>query len=226
MPSYIGFESWYGRDCSNLTRSLLAENSPYFFTGGKFTFNPNPKWEIQLWLTNGWQNIVRDEENKSLGIGGGIKFIPTEDFTINYSNYFGNENPNPVRLNRFFNNFYAMYEKNQWTAILGADYGIQQTLRDGCDSRVWLIASLKRELGNKFELAGRAEFYSDPNAIILSEGIKVSGFSANMDYSISKAALLRVKARKFISPDAIFSLPDAGFSQRNFALTGSLAVWF
>lgn len=226
MPSYIGFESWYGRDCFNLTRSLLAENSPYFFTGGKFTFNPNPKWEIQLWLTNGWQNIVRDEENKSLGIGAGIKFIPSEDFTINYSNYFGNENPNAVRLNRFFNNFYAMYEKNQWTTILGADYGIQQTLEDGWDSWFGLIASLKRELGNKFALAGRAEYYSDPNAIILSEGIKVSGFSANMDYSISKAALLRVEARKFISTEAVFSLPDAGFSQQNFALTGSLAVWF
>jgi len=226
MPSYIGFESWYGRDCINLTRSILAENSPYFFTGGKFTYSPNPTWEIQLWLTNGWQNIVRNEKNKSLGIGAAIKFMPSEFFTINYSNYFGNENPQPVRLNRFFNNFYINFEKGQWTAIIGADYGVQQTLANGLDSWVGLIASLKKRLGNKFALAGRGEYYSDPNAIILTDGIKVSGISSNIDFNISKSTLLRIEARHFISPETIFSLPDGGLSQRNFALTGSFAVWF
>jgi len=33
MPSHLGFESAVGGDCWTLTRSILAENSPYFETG-------------------------------------------------------------------------------------------------------------------------------------------------------------------------------------------------
>jgi hypothetical protein len=33
MPSHIGFESVISADCWTLTRSLLAENSPYYETG-------------------------------------------------------------------------------------------------------------------------------------------------------------------------------------------------
>lgn len=226
MPSHIGFESWYGMDCMNLTRSIMAENSPYFFTGGKFTYTPNPKWEIQFWLTNGWQNIIRNEKNKSLGIGSGIKYMPTEEFSFNYSNYFGNENPNPVRLNRFFNNFYMLYEKGTWSAILGADYGIQQTLTGDTDSWYGLIASLSRDLGKKIILAGRAEYYSDPTAIILNDGLKVTGLSMNIDFRILKETLLRIEARRFSSPEAAFPLPEGKFSKQNTALTASFALRF
>lgn len=226
MPSYIGFESWYGMDCMNLTRSILAESSPYFFTGGKFTYTPDPKWEIQLWLTNGWQNIVKNEENKSLGIGTAFKYMPSEQVTINYSNYFGNENPYPVRLNRFFNNVYMLYEKKTWDVAFGADYGIQQTLSGGIDSWFGLIASLSKDLGKKITLAGRAEYYSDPMEIILNEGLKLTGLSANFDFSLSKKALLRFEARRFISSEETFPLPEGKFGRMNTALTASLALRF
>lgn len=226
MPSHIGFESWYGMDCMNLTRSIMAENSPYFFTGGKFTFTPDSKWEIQLWLTNGWQNIVRNENNKSLGIGTGIKFMPSANFTLNYSNYFGNENPQPVRLNRFFNNFYLLHEKGKWATIFGADFGIQENFSKKTDSWFGFIGSISRELGEKFLLAGRAEYYSDPNAIILTDGLKVSGLSTNVDFLIREGALLRIEARRFISPEDSFRLPDGNFGRQNTALTTSLALRF
>ena len=37
MPSHIGWESAIGKDNMNLTRSLAAENSPYFETGAKIS---------------------------------------------------------------------------------------------------------------------------------------------------------------------------------------------
>ena len=39
--SHIGFESAISKDNWTLTRSLLAENSPYYLTGTKLTYNPN-----------------------------------------------------------------------------------------------------------------------------------------------------------------------------------------
>ena len=39
IPSHIGFESAISADCWTLTRSILAENSPYYETGLKIGFN-------------------------------------------------------------------------------------------------------------------------------------------------------------------------------------------
>jgi hypothetical protein len=38
MPSHIGFESAVSADCWTLTRSILAENSPYYETGVKISY--------------------------------------------------------------------------------------------------------------------------------------------------------------------------------------------
>jgi len=35
MPSHIGFESAIGKDCWNLTRSILADNTPYYEAGAR-----------------------------------------------------------------------------------------------------------------------------------------------------------------------------------------------
>jgi hypothetical protein len=58
--SHIGFESAIGKDCRNLTRSMMAENSPYFESGAKITYNSrNKKWLLSALMLNGWQRIKR-----------------------------------------------------------------------------------------------------------------------------------------------------------------------
>lgn len=53
--SHIGFESAISKDCWTLTRSLFAENSPYYLSGTKLTYNPNEHWEFAVIICNGWQ---------------------------------------------------------------------------------------------------------------------------------------------------------------------------
>lgn len=226
MPSHIGFESWYGMDGWHLTRSLLAENSPYFLTGARFSYELSPKTDLTLWLTNGWQNVQRQERKQGLGFGLGVNHRPIEGMQINYSNYFGNEGPDPVRLFRFFNNFYLQYEPHKWGVTIGGDFGIQEAYFGSPHQWYGVTASLRRSLGERFYLAGRLEQYSDPKGIILDEGLKTSGLSANVDYKIQENALFRLEARQFISPDPVFILPGARFSKGNTAITGSLALRF
>jgi hypothetical protein len=59
FASHIGFESAVSIDNWTLTRSLLAENSPYFLSGAKLTFTPNSKWTVAALVCNGWQRIQR-----------------------------------------------------------------------------------------------------------------------------------------------------------------------
>ena len=62
MPSYIGFESATTATNLTLTRSILAENSPYFMTGIKYNYKPSDKWSFSGLVTNGWQRINRPDK--------------------------------------------------------------------------------------------------------------------------------------------------------------------
>ncbi len=43
FASHIGFESAIGKDCWNLTRSILADNSPYYESGAKISYTQKMK---------------------------------------------------------------------------------------------------------------------------------------------------------------------------------------
>ncbi len=226
MPSHIGFESWYGMDCWHLSRSLMAENSPYLLTGARLTYERNEKLTYTFWATNGWQNVQREKYVQGVGLGFGANYRPVEGLELNYANYFGNEARQPATNYRFFNNFYAQYEWDSWGVTFGSDFGIQETYIAGVVSWFGVTASLKKEIIENLTLAGRAEYYADPKAVILNSGLKVSGLSANLDYQVASNALLRFEARQFFSPEPVFSLPRARFSGGNTAITTSLAIRF
>lgn len=60
FASHIGFESAISKDCWTLTRSLMAENSPYYETGVKIGYtSDNGKWFLSGLVLNGWQQIRR-----------------------------------------------------------------------------------------------------------------------------------------------------------------------
>jgi hypothetical protein len=226
MPSHIGFESAEGMETWHLSRSLLAENSPYFLTGGRLTYSLKDNFDIIFWAANGWQNVQRAERNQSLAMGLGFNHRPTENLEINYSNFFGNEYPQTLRLNRFFNNFYTMYTIGNWGVTVGADYGLEEGIFVNFNQWYAMTASLRRRLGEKFYLAARADYYSDPKGVILNTGMEVSGYSLNLDYHIHEKALARIEFRQFNSPDPLFDLPGGRFSRGNSAINSSLAIRF
>jgi hypothetical protein len=226
MPSHIGFESAEGMETWHLSRSLLAENSPYFLTGGRLSYAWNEKFDITLWLTNGWQRVQRIERNQSMGIGLGLNHRPIEGLEINYSNYFGNEYPQTLYLPRFFNNFYTMYSFQDWGITVGADHGLEGTIHDDINQWYAFTISLRRKIMERVHLAARADHYSDVKGVILPRGMEVTGYSMNMDYQVSEKALARIEFRQFTSPEPIFDLPGAKFSKGNYAINTSLAIRF
>jgi hypothetical protein len=226
MPSHIGFESWIGADGWHLSRSIMAENSPYFLTGARLSFAKSEKTDLTLWLTNGWQRVQRIERNQSLGFGFAINHRPLKNLELHYANFFGNEQPQSLRLERFFNNFYAQYIIEKWGFTLGADYGLEEALSLGVNTWYGVTASIKRQIFEKVNLAGRAEYYQDPKGVLIFEGIKVSGLSLNLDYEVSEQAKARLEIRQFFAEDPVFVLPEAKFSRGNTALTGAISFRF
>jgi hypothetical protein len=226
MPSHIGFESWIGTNGWHLSRSIMAENSPYFLTGARLTYSVNENTDLTLWLANGWQRVQRNPRNQSLGLGFSINHRPIPGLELHYANYLGNEQPDPLRLERFFNNFYAQYSPGKWGWTIGADYGIEESIAPGLNQWFGVTTSIRRTLNERFVLAGRGEYYSDPRGVIVNGGIKVTGFSANIDYSVTSAAKFRLEARQFMSQDPVFLLPEAKFSRGNTAVSGAISFCF
>ncbi|MCY1660827.1 porin [Chryseobacterium sp. SL1] len=233
MPSHIGWESAIGKDNVNLTRSLAAENSPYFETGTKVSYtSDNGKWFLSGLVLNGWQRIAKAEGNKSLSFGHQITFKPNDKITLNSSSFIGNDKPQDDKRMRYFHDLYGNFQlTDHFSTTLGFDVGAEQKEKGSESYNLWYSPNvlMKYQLDDQWSLAGRVEYFSDKNGVIIAtetpNGFQTFGYSMNVDYQILKNVVFRTEARGFTSKDAIFVKND-NFRQGNFFITTSLAAWF
>jgi hypothetical protein len=231
--SHIGFESAIGKDCWTLTRSILADNSPYYEAGAKLSYTtPDGKWFLSALALNGWQRIQRVNGNSALSGGWQVQFKPTDKITLNSSSFYGTDKPDNIGLWRAFHNFYGMFQvSDQFGLILGLDTGWEENLRDGEKANSWYspVVVGRFAVNDRLALAARIEYYVDENGVIIAtgtpNGFKTLGLSANLDVQVHKNALWRIEGKWFSSEDAIF-IRENSFTNTNTVLTTALAVWF
>jgi hypothetical protein len=128
FSSHIGFESAIGKDCWTMTRSLVADNSPYYEAGAKISYTTdNGKWFLSGLILNGWQRIQRVDGNSLPSFGTQVKFKPSSSITLNSSTFIGTDKPDSARQMRYFHNFYSIVQLSpKLGATVGFDYGIEQ----------------------------------------------------------------------------------------------------
>ena len=233
MPSHIGFESAISSDNMNLTRSLLAENSPYFLAGAKLTYAPNDKIELAGLVVNGWQRIQRLNGNSMLSFGSQLKYTPTEKVTINWSTFIGTDDPDSLRRMRYFSNLYSQINFTENVAfIAGFDVGMQQKFKNSTEQNIWLspVIIAQFTLNNHWKTAIRGEYYEDKAGVIIPtgtfNGFMTSGVSVNVDYAPTENILCRLEGRWLNSKDKIFESNASTFSNNNFILGASIAIKF
>jgi len=233
MPSHIGFESAIGKDCATLTRSIMADNSPYYEAGVKIGYtSKSEKWYLAAMYLNGWQRIQKIDGNQTPAFGTQVTYKPSAKTTLNWSTYVGNEQPDNVKKWRYFNNFYGQFKVSEKTSLIaGFDIGAQQKVTESDQYDVWfapiLIAQYKPT--TKIQLAARAEYFADEKGVIIAtatpNGFKTYGFSTNFDYLVTDNVMFRVEARTLNSKDDIF-LKNTDPNNQNVFLTTALAISF
>lgn len=231
MPSHIGFESAIGKDCMNLTRSILAENSPYYEAGVKLGYTtPSEKWYLAAMYLNGWQRIQKIDGNQTPAFGTQVTYKPSGKTTLNWSTYVGNEQPDNDRKWRYFNNFYGQFKLSEKTNLIGGfDIGAQQKSNGSNAYATWFspIVIVQYKPTAKTQVAARGEYYHDKSGVIIAtetpNGFKTFGYSANFDYLVAANVLFRIEARALNSKDAIF-LKNNSPTDRNFFITTSMAL--
>lgn len=232
MPSHIGFESAIGKDCYTLTRSIMAENTPYYEAGAKITWSPGDKWTLSAMYLNGWQRIRRVDNNSTPAFGTQVVFKPSDKVTLNWSTFVGNDKPDSVRQMRYFNDLYGTFNiTDKFSFIAGMDYGFEQKAKGESDMNQWYSPMIvaRYAFTDKLAIAGRVEHYNDKHGVIIAtdtdNGFQTTGYSLNLDVAPVSNVLFRIEGRYFDSKDKIFTKGD-GLKTGNAAVTASLAVWF
>lgn len=233
LPSHIGFESAIGKDCMTLSRSLSAENTPYFEAGVRLGYaSPSEKWYLAVMYLNGWQRMQTVEGNQTPCFGTQVTYKTTSETTLNWSTYIGNDEPDISRRWRYFNDFYGQFKISEKTRVIaGFDIGIQQKSRASNNYDIWYNPTLifQYKPTPKIQLAARSEYYKDKNGVIVAtetpNGFQTFSYSANFDYRIADNALFRIEARSLNSKDNIFT-KDNNPAKTNTFITTSLAISF
>lgn len=231
LPSHIGFESAVSKDCYTLSRSLLAENSPYFEAGAKLTYTTdNSKWTISGMALNGWQRITRVSGNSMMSWGTQLQYKPSGKVLLNYSTFIGTDKPDSARLLRFFHNIYGIFTLTDKLGLLiGFDIGTEEKKPGGNKSNTWFapIGILKYTINDNWAIAGRLEHYNDKKGVIIStgtpNGFQTTGYSLNIDYAPVKNVLVRLEGRSLNSKDAIFKKTNSPV-KNNLFVVSSIAI--
>ena len=227
MPSHIGFETAIGADCWTLSRSLLAENSPYYETGVKLTYTSNDeKLSLSALILNGWQRIQKPDFLQKLSFGFQASYKPSPKLMLNYSNFIGSARPDSLHSFRHFHNFYLLWEPiTNFGITAGLDIGFENVLNQEFNTWYSPVVILKQRTSKKTSVSLRGEYYNDGNELIIEtatpNGFRTIGFSSNFDYEINNRAKWRFEGKMYHSRDKIFS---DNTNNKNYSLTTSLCL--
>lgn len=203
LPSHIGFESALATDNHTLSRSLLAENSPYYSSGLQLRYAHPKHWQFSLLVLNGWQRLRFDPQQRIPALGTQLT-RETDQWLWNWSTFTGWVDPDSLGLWRSFHNFFVQRSIHaQWHFTMGFDIGWQKMPAQWA---VWYspVGILKFQPNKQWAAAGRLEYYHDPQAANLRfnspSGFSAWGLSANVDRKTGRKGLLRAEIRYLLSP--------------------------
>ena len=205
----------------------MADFSPYYEAGVKFSYQVTPQWFFAFHVLNGWQNISENNSNKAVGTQ--LSFSPSESIALSYNTFYGEE---IGALWRFFNDFFAKISLTDRLQVAPLfDIGFQRQ-PGGSGASTWYGVGLvgRYQLTSQLAVAARVERYSDPDRVIVQPTDPTKSFvatsaSLNVDYELYRGFLWRNEVRGYWAQDAVFP-QGAGFSTQDALVTTSLSLSF
>lgn len=198
--SHIGNEGVIGSDCWTVTRSIVAENSPYYESGIRLSYQrPSGKWNSMVLLLNSWQRIARPTYQTNPSYGFQLQYNFSSQNKVVYNAFLGSARPDSENVKRWYHNVYGIYNvSSKWALCLSTDFGMDFQFQS---ASYWYspVACLRYRAGKNCWFALRAEYFHDPQRVILvdpnRESSSIAGISINADWAIAKGMLLRAEWR-------------------------------
>ncbi|MBM3920483.1 MAG: porin [Sphingomonadales bacterium] len=242
-------ENPVSKDQIMYTRSLSAENSPYYLSGVKLGLPLRKNVRFYTYIINGWQQI--QDNNAHLALGTQLEWQVGKNHLINWNTYIGNEESQaqPQFDTRFFTDLYWIGRfGKKWDASVCVYAGRQRYSNYRYDSlmpppdhgsfrfKTWWNANaqLKYAFTSKISLSGRVEWFSDGYNIFQTplyhadKGYRTGSYGFCLNRKVEEHALLRLEYRRFFTnSDAISIYPfDLGYRDNLDVVSVAMCVWF
>lgn len=227
FPSHIGAETMRGLDGYTLTRSLQADNSPYYESGIQVRFtSPDGKHRGAFLLLNGWQRMAVPSRYRSPAFGHSFSYMG-HSWKLGSHSFIGPAHQDSPRSLRIFHNF-------QVETTFGAHFSLLAVLDVGwapftAGGWWWSPTLMARFVPwPKLRLAIRSEWYQDPGRVItppsLPFALELGGLSLNLDWRLTPVLWWRTECRSFWAPQPIFYKEDDVPTRYYFAVTTAVMV--
>jgi hypothetical protein len=197
MPSHIGLESNIGSNNLNLTRSLLAENTPYYECGIRWSGTTENGLSWAVLALNGWQRMAVADDLVRPNFGMQLQHDNKKGRVLNYSNYLGSING---RYSVYHNVYATQKLASGWFINGEFNYEAMDRTKDFIGGSL----ALGKQLFHDWTVAARLEQVRDVNSFYFATRttpvqINPGGWSANIDYQPHKAIKCRIEARRLWS---------------------------
>lgn len=226
LPSHIGSESAIGADCWNLSRSIWAENTPYYEAGARLSSQWNKQLYWAVFYLNGWQRVQRLPGQNAPNIGTQLTWTTGNGTVLNWSTFVGSDQPDSTEALRIYNNVYAKFDGDTLGITLGFDMGLQRNPEGRFDGWFGPVVVVRQRIARNWFAIARGEFVQDDVGVILEQEEPLFSGALGFDRRIGDHVLWRVEGRWMGSEEPIFRKGQEGLSPTNMALSTALTLRF
>lgn len=212
LPSPFTNETAFSRDHIMLTRSLCAENAPYYVTGARLAWKASERITLYGYMLNGWQNIIETNPQKAGTLQ--FEYKKGDQITVNWNVYAGYEgNPSAsTDQERLFSDAYIVYKGSNRLSYSICMMGGRQfrSHNNKADFFAGNVA-VNYQLIKQLSLSSRVERISDINKAITNQnnlgntrGRITNSTSIGVNYQPQKEILFRVECKRYFGINKVF----------------------
>lgn len=215
FATHTGTESFLPKENMLGQTSFITYNEPFYQAGAKLSYGAKNNWNFELWVVNGYNRHVDNNDAKSVGVLVNKEF--SKNTSITYSNMYGRESDDSSAVDqyRFYNNIYLNHNwKDKIYLTAGFDLGTQtNTDLSNADKTALMYAGLltvRYQFTPKYSVTARGEFSEDENGFInglyqtgfvgfslspVYEGISLYGITLGGEYKPNDNSYVRLDGR-------------------------------
>jgi hypothetical protein len=230
--SSAGAEVVDAKDNWNYSRSLLFVYAvPYFHFGLRSSLPVSKTETIGVQVVNGWNNVTGSNGGVTVGLTSAY-VKPRYAWNVNV--YTGPENPDTQQGYRNLIDTTLLLTPNaKFNAYFNYDYGQNrdEIVNHAGDNLLkhWqgVAIAARQQVTARSAIAGRYEYYSDPQGLTTGAGQQVNEFTATGEYKWPKDLLARLEYRRDWSSINYFAKGNTPFAMKNQStLTVGLVAFF
>jgi hypothetical protein len=207
----------------NYSRSLLFSWAiPYYHFGVRASI-PIGKFTGGVQVVQGWNNIYDNNSGKTIGINGAYAW---KKVTWSHNYYVG---PEKTKTNQGIRQLYdttvLVNASDNLSYYVNFDYGRDKYIGNGAAKWYGLAGAARYAIGKKFALAGRLEFFSDPDGFSTGTSQSVKEFTATGEYKMSSWLMSRLEFRDDWSNQPFFQKRAGSAYNQPTVLLGMVAFF-